>query len=62
MRLHYLGQAFEASTRTPQTCRKPYAVNWRHQIPGEVYGEGTPPGLIESTPRIVSWRWKVPTD
>lgn len=60
MRLIYLGQAFECSTRIPQTYRSPHAVNWRYQLPGEVYGEATPPSLPSGTPRVVSWRWQVP--
>jgi hypothetical protein len=61
MKLIYLGQAFECPARTPQTYRKPYAVNWRYQIPGEVYGEGTPPSSIDSSSKVISWRWQVPT-
>jgi hypothetical protein len=60
MRLCYLGQAFECSTRDPQIYRQPYAVNWRYQLPGEVYGEKTSPNSSNLIPKAVSWRWQVP--
>ncbi len=65
MRLIYLGHTFQCSSCTPQTYRKPDAVNWRYQVPGEVYGEGTPrrsSSTYYSIPRVVSWRWQVLTN
>lgn len=61
MQLRYLGQAFECPTRLPQIYRSPYAVNWRYQIRDEVYGERTPPSSTDLIPKVVSWRWQVPT-
>lgn len=62
MRLIYLGQAFKYLTRTPQTYRTPDAINWRHQVPGKVYGKEVTRASTYLTPKVVSWRWQVLTN
>jgi hypothetical protein len=61
MRLIYLGHTFHRSSSTPQNYRKPYAVNWRYQVPGQVYGGKVPHNSTYSIPRVISWRWQILT-
>ncbi len=61
MRLIYLGHTFQRPAPTSRTYRKPYAVNWRYQIPGEAHHPEVPPAATYLIPKVVSWRWQVLT-
>lgn len=61
MRLIYLGHTFQRPAPTPRSYRKPYAVNWRYQIPGEAHHQEVPPAPTYLIPKVVSWRWQVLT-
>ncbi|HEY9643644.1 MAG TPA: hypothetical protein V6C57_24355 [Coleofasciculaceae cyanobacterium] len=59
MQLIYRGETIVAdpSPATP-VYRKPRALNWRYQIPGEIYG--APAVFIYRASRAINWRWQTP--
>jgi len=59
MLLIYRGQTLQASVHAPKPDRKPIAVNWRYQIPGERYSNEMPMRPIYQMPRAINWRWRV---
>jgi hypothetical protein len=61
MELFYNGHTY---TFTPAPIRhmRPRAINWRHQVPGEVIEPTTPVELTSRSinPQSVNWRYRVP--
>ncbi len=57
MRLIYGGQTFEY-TPPFKPYRKPRALNWRYQVPGETYGD-TRICAPYRKPRAINWRYLV---
>jgi hypothetical protein len=65
MKLIYRGSTYEYNKPvTNITYRKPRALNWRYQVPGEEYGDSsydTTPRLAEMAyqkPRALNWRYQ----
>jgi hypothetical protein len=58
MQLIYRAQTFSYTPAQPQPYRKPAALNWRWQVPGEVYGTVQPVTLQYQQPRAINWRWQ----
>jgi hypothetical protein len=59
MQLIYRGHIFQSSLRPTQSYRKPIALNWRYQVPGERYGDEAPVPPVYQPPRAINWRWRV---
>jgi hypothetical protein len=59
MLLIYRGHTFHISPRSPQPYRKPFALNWRYQAPGESYGDEVRALPVYKAPRAINWRWRV---
>ncbi|HEY9642451.1 MAG TPA: hypothetical protein V6C57_18335 [Coleofasciculaceae cyanobacterium] len=58
MQLIYRGEIVAVSSPTAPAYRKPRALNWRYQIPGETYGESQTAAFVYQTPRAINWRWQ----
>jgi hypothetical protein len=59
MQLIYRGQTF-AYTPTPvATYHKPYALNWRYQVPGETYGDLPRTISPPRPPQGLNWRYQI---
>lgn len=58
MQLIYRGEIIERNASVIPAYRKPAALNWRYQVPGEVYGEAPTPRRIAKTPQAINWRWQ----
>jgi hypothetical protein len=59
IRLIYRGVSFPYSPPTPKPYRKPRAVNWRYQIPGETCAAPEAPIVLSyRKPRAVNWRYQ----
>lgn len=56
MILIYRGQIFESTPPSVKPYRKPRALNWRYQVPGETYGDT---GICAPyrKPRAINWRY-----
>lgn len=59
MKLIYRAQICEYSPRPTMPYRKPYAINWRFQVPGETYGDTLIPVLPYRQPRAINWRFQI---
>ncbi|MBW4576205.1 MAG: hypothetical protein KME08_13090 [Aphanothece sp. CMT-3BRIN-NPC111] len=57
MRLIYRCEIFEYTPPCIQSYRKPCALNWRFQAPGETYDSVA----IYSQSRALNWRYRVTT-
>jgi hypothetical protein len=56
MQLIYRGQVYIVAARSAQPYRKPHALNWRFQSPGEEYSE--PAIATYQPPRALNWRYQ----
>ena len=58
MQLIYRGQTLPYTPAEPSLYRKPQALNWRFQTPGETYGEGFTPVTAYRKPQAINWRYQ----
>jgi len=58
MILIYKGETFEYTPPSVKPYRKPRALNWRYQVPGETY-EATGICAPYSQPRAINWRYRM---
>jgi len=58
MILIYGGHIFEYTPPAVKPYRKPRALNWRYQVPGETYGD-TGISAPYSQPRAINWRYRM---
>jgi hypothetical protein len=61
MKLIYQGQILDRHA-FPMVCRKPNAVNWRYQVPGETDTDAPIPPVHYRQPRAVNWRFRTPIE
>jgi hypothetical protein len=62
MKLIYRAQTFDYMPRLGLQYQKPYALNWRYQVPGETYGD-TPISIRPyEAPRALNWRYRLTAD
>jgi hypothetical protein len=64
MKLIYRAQIFSYQPAPAQPYRKPRALNWRFQAPGETYGEvqtlsETRCDYLYNPPRALNWRFQM---
>ncbi|MGA7933227.1 MAG: hypothetical protein WCA35_06745 [Kovacikia sp.] len=61
MELFYNGHTY-TYTATPPRFIRPRAINWRHQVPGEVTESLTSTPLPRTllNPQAVNWRYQIP--
>jgi hypothetical protein len=57
MKLIYRGQSFSVNARQISDYKKPYAINWRYQVPSEKYQENNLPKMIYQYPKAINWRF-----
>lgn len=62
MKLIYRGYTFDYSPRPIQPYRKPNALNWRWQAPGEIFESNPRPVQQYRQPRALNWRFKLQED
>lgn len=58
MQLIYHGQTLPYPPTEPSLYRKPQALNWRFQAPGEIYSEIPTPIAADRKPQAINWRWQ----
>ncbi len=59
MKLIYRAQLLEYTPAPAQPYRKPCALNWRFQAPGETYGNETPLVAPYRRPQALNWRFQL---
>jgi hypothetical protein len=46
----------------PRPYKKPRALNWRYQVPGETYNQSVNLDRQYQKPRAINWRWQTNSD
>lgn len=59
MQLIYRAQNFEHAPIPVMPYRKPRALNWRFQVPGETYDVTSIPVPLYCQPRAINWRFRM---
>ena len=59
LKLIYRGHIYNYTPRPVQPYRKPHALNWRWQTPGENYKSTDRPILPYCPPRALNWRFQI---
>jgi hypothetical protein len=59
MPLIYRGEVINRPEQPVPAYRKPYALNWRYQVPNEDYGAVSRPMQAYRAPRAINWRWQM---
>ncbi len=59
MQLIYRGQVLDYDSLSTQPYRKPRALNWRYQIPGETYENKSIPPSSHRQFRGINWRYQM---
>jgi hypothetical protein len=58
MQLIYRGQTLPYTPTEASLYRKPQALNWRFQAPGETYSENPTTIAAYRKPHAINWRWQ----